>query len=162
MFEFHHKYFKRQYDARLLLTDTDSLFYEIKTHDIYEDFYEDKSLFNFSDYPRYSKSFDLINKEVIDKMKDEFKGKLISDVFVLKSKMYSLVDVDREENKKAKGVNRSVVMGIKHKEFVHILFNKKPIRHRMELIRHRMERAQSKLHRIGTCIFLALMKKDAY
>ena len=53
-------------------------------------------------------------------------------------------------------------MGIKHKEFVHILFNKKPIRHRMELIRHRMERAQSKLHRIGTCIFLALMKKDAY
>ena len=44
-------------------------------------------------------------------MKYEFKGKIISE-------LYSVVDVDGKENKKAKGVNRSVVRGIKHQEFV--------------------------------------------
>ena len=53
-------------------------------------------------------------------MKDEFKVKVISEFVELKSKMYSLVDVDGEEIKKAKGVNRSVVRGIKHKKFVNV------------------------------------------
>ena len=46
-------------------------------------------------------------------MKDEFKGKTISK-FV----------VDGGENKKSKGVNRSVVSGIRYKKFVAVLFNK--------------------------------------
>ena len=50
MYEFHYKYIKSKSDADLLLTDTDSLVYEIKTEDFYEDFYEDKNLFDFSDY----------------------------------------------------------------------------------------------------------------
>ena len=57
----------------MLCTDSDTLAYEIKTDDVYEDFYEDKYLFDFSDYPWDSKFFDLVNKKVIDKMKDEFK-----------------------------------------------------------------------------------------
>ena len=104
MYEFHYRYVKRKFSPDLLFTDTGSLVYEIKTNDIYEDFYEDKNLFDFSDYPRDSKFFDLVNKTVIDKMKDEFRGKIISEFFGLKSKMYSLVDVDGKENKKAKGV----------------------------------------------------------
>ena len=40
-------------------------------------------------------------------MKDEFGGRIISEFVGLKSKMYSSVDVDGEESKKAKGVNRS-------------------------------------------------------
>ena len=32
----------------MLFTDTDSVTYEIKTEDIYEDFYKDKDLFDFS------------------------------------------------------------------------------------------------------------------
>ena len=36
--------------ARLLFTDTDSLCYEIYTEDVYKDFYEDKDLFDNSDY----------------------------------------------------------------------------------------------------------------
>ena len=58
-----------------MLTDTDSLVYEIKTEDVYEDFYKDKTLFDFSDYPLDSKFFDPANKNVIGKMKDEFKEK---------------------------------------------------------------------------------------
>ena len=43
MYEFHYKYIKSPFDAKLLLTDTDSLVYEIQT--------KDKNLFDFSDYP---------------------------------------------------------------------------------------------------------------
>ena len=35
-------------------------------------------------------------------MKDEFKGKIISGFVGLKSKMYSIIGVEYEENKKAK------------------------------------------------------------
>ena len=113
MYEFHYKYIKRKFSVDLLFTDTDSLVYEIETKDVYEDFYRDKKLFGFSDYPRDLKFFDPVNKKVVGKMKNGFKGKIISKFIGLKSKMYSLVDVDGKENKKAKGVNKSVVKSIK-------------------------------------------------
>ena len=50
MYDFHYKYIKNKFDAKLLFTDTGSLVYEIKTKDVYEDFYLDKDLFDFSDY----------------------------------------------------------------------------------------------------------------
>ena len=87
MYEFHYKYIKSKSDAKLLLTDTDSLFYEMKTEDVYENFYQDKNLFDFSEYPLYSKFFDPVNKKVIGKMKDECKGKIISEFIGLQSKM---------------------------------------------------------------------------
>ena len=58
-------------------------------------------------------------------MKDEFKGKIISEFIGLKSKMYSLVTVDNEKSKKAKGVNKNIVKNIRHKGFFDVLFNKK-------------------------------------
>ena len=44
MYEFHYKYIKSKFDGKLLFTDTDSLVYEIKTKDVYEDFYQDKNV----------------------------------------------------------------------------------------------------------------------
>ena len=70
-----------------MLTDTDSLVYEIKTEDVYENFYQDKNLFDFNDYPLDSNFFDPVNKNVIGKMKDEFKRKTFSEFIRLKSKM---------------------------------------------------------------------------
>ena len=64
MYEFHYKYIKSKFDAKLLFTDTDSLVYETKTEDVYEGFYQDKNLLDFSDYPFDSKFFDPINKKV--------------------------------------------------------------------------------------------------
>ena len=49
--------------------------------DVYENFYQDKNLFDFRDSPLDSKFFDPVNKKVIGKMKDEFKGKIISEFF---------------------------------------------------------------------------------
>ena len=108
-----------------MFKDTGSLVYEIKTEDVYEDFYKDKKLLDLSDYPLNSKFFDPVNKKIIGKMKDEFKGKIISEFIGLKSKMYSLIAVDNEEVEKAKGVNKSVVNNIRHKKFPGLLFNKK-------------------------------------
>ena len=60
MYEFHYKYIKRKCDAKLLFTDIDRLVYAIKTNDVYEGFYEDKNLLDFSGYTR-----DLIKKLLV-------------------------------------------------------------------------------------------------
>ena len=51
---------------------------------------------------------------IIGKMKDEFKGKIISEFVGLKSKTYSLVTVDNEEIKKTNGVTKNVVKNIEN------------------------------------------------
>ena len=79
------KYIKNKFKAKLLLTDTDSIVYEIKDkYDIYENFYSDRDLFDFSDYSKDSKFYDVTNKKVTGKMKDEFKGEVISEFIGLK------------------------------------------------------------------------------
>ena len=65
-------------------------------------------MFDFSDYPLNSEFFDLVNKKVIGKMKDDYKAKIISDFVALKSKMYSLIGVDNKKVRKAKGVNKKL------------------------------------------------------
>ena len=92
-------------------------------------------MFDFSNYPvnsteLHSKFFDFTNEKVIGKMKDDFKGKIISEFVGLKSEMYSLINVDDKEVIKAKGINRK----IKHKEFIDVLSNKKVIRQNMKRI----------------------------
>ena len=50
-------------------TNTDSLMYEIKTEDVYEDFNKDKELFDFTNYSAESKYYDDSKKLVVGKMK---------------------------------------------------------------------------------------------
>ena len=111
MYEFHYRYIKNTFDAKLLPTHRDSLVYKIKTEVVYEDFYEDQNLLELSHYLLNSKFFDPVHKIVIGKMEDEFKGKIISEFVGLNSKMYLLNGVDDEEVTKAKGVN----IKIRHK-----------------------------------------------
>ena len=140
MYKFHYEHVKQKFDAKLLFIDTDSLVYEIKGEDVYEKSFQDKELFDFSEYPVNSRFYDPTNKKILGKMKDEFKGfKEFKEFVGLKSKMYSLISVDDKEVSKAKGVNKT----IKHQEFLDVLFNKK-------VIRHNMNRMQGKLHKIGT------------
>ena len=59
IYEFHYDYVKNKYgnNSRLLFRDTDCLMYEIKTEHVYEDFSNNKEIFDFSNYyynSRYS------------------------------------------------------------------------------------------------------------
>ena len=53
MFDFHYNFIKKNVDAELLFTDTDSLTYEIKSQDVYEEFFKQKHLFNFINFLKF-------------------------------------------------------------------------------------------------------------
>ena len=52
IYDFCYKFIKKNFDAELLLTDTDSLTYEIKSEDVYEEFFKRKHLFDFSNFSK--------------------------------------------------------------------------------------------------------------
>ena len=126
-----------------LFADTDSLKYEIKTEDVYEDFSNDKEMFDFSNYSTKSKYYDNSNKLVVGSMKDETTGVAIEEFVRLKPNMYSYLVNGNSEHKKAKGANRIVIATIFHSKYKDVLLNKK-------CLRESMNRIQSKYHRIGT------------
>ena len=131
MYDFHYNFIKN--------TDTDSLAYEIKSEDVYEEFFKHKHLFDFSNYPEDSKFFDQANKNVVGKMKDESEEKIIGEFVGLKSKMYSMKNIDGKESNTAKGVN----IATEFNEFKDTFFNKK-------VIRSKMKKIQGKKYKIGT------------
>ena len=86
MYDFHYNFMKKNFSAKLLFTDTDSLTYEIKLDNFYKEFFKWKDLFDFSNYSKDSKLFDDTNKKVIGKMKNEYGGAIIDQFIRLKSK----------------------------------------------------------------------------
>ena len=48
MYYFHYNFIKKHFDAKLLFADRDSLTYEIKSEDFYEESFKWKDLFDFS------------------------------------------------------------------------------------------------------------------
>ena len=74
-------FLKKFFDAELLFTVRGSVTYEIKSENVYEEFFKHKHLFDFSNFPKNSKFFDKADKKVIGKMKDRSEGK-INDEFV--------------------------------------------------------------------------------
>ena len=119
MHEFHYDYINNKYGnkSKRLVTDTDSLMYEIKTEDVSEDFNSDKEMFDFSNYLTKSKHYDDSNKSVIGKVKDDNAGVVIKEFVQLYPKMYSFLVDDNNEHKKAKGVNRNVVATISRNKY---------------------------------------------
>ena len=70
----------------MLFTETDSLTYEIKSENVYEEFFKWKDLFDFSNYSKDSKFFYETNKKVIGKLKDEFGGVIVTEFVGIRSK----------------------------------------------------------------------------
>ena len=66
-------------------------------------------------------------------------GKIIDEFVGLKSKLYSMKNIDGKESNTTKGVN----IATEFNEFKDTLLNSK-------IIRHKMRRIQSKKHKIGT------------
>ena len=116
MYDFHYNHVKVKYGqgAKLLITDTDSLCYEIQTDDVYTDMQQDAHLYDFSDYPRSHFLYDTTNKKVLGKMKDETAGVPPEEFVGLKSKMYSLQCPKKQDakdfsKKTGKGIKKSTI-----------------------------------------------------
>ena len=88
-----------------MFTDTDNLAYEIKSENVYDEFFKWKDLFDFSNYSKDSKFYDDSNKKVVGKMKDEMGGIIIDEFIGLKSKMYAIKKIDGNESNAAKEVS---------------------------------------------------------
>ena len=123
----------------MLFTYTDSLTYDIKSKDVYEEFFKHKHLFNFGNFSKDSKFSDSQNKMIVGKMKIEHKRILINKFVGLKSKMYLMLSDDGKESNRVKGVNFTTEFN----EFTDTLSNKK-------VLRHKVKRTESKKHKLGT------------
>ena len=112
MYDFHYNFTKKHFGAELLVTDTDSLTYEIKSDNVFEQFFKHKYL--FSNFPKNSKLFDKANKNVIGKIKDVSEQKKSDEFVGLKSKKYSIKNIDGKETNKPEGVG----VATEFKEFI--------------------------------------------
>ena len=145
MYDFHYNYIKKKYGdrAKLLFTDKDSLTYEIEAEDVHNDFWNDKDMFDNSDYPDNSTYHCNANKKVIGKFKDEACGVPIVKFIGLKSKIYSYVKDDEKGGRTVKGIKKNVIKNnIKHKHYKNTLTNNEQMHHKMKTIR-------SQRHQLG-------------
>ena len=143
MYDFHYNYIKPKYGdkAKLLFTDTDSLMYEIQT----EDFYKDisgvvKDRFDTSDYPPNHPSGipTGYNKKVLGMFKDEVAGRCIEKFVGLRAKLYAYKMLEGDENKRCKGVKKSVVEGTTTiEDYENCLFSGEEQLRKMTIIRSR-------------------------
>ena len=66
MYEFHYGYINKYGNNSIpLFSDTDSLMYEIETEDVYEDFSNNKEMFDFSSSSSKSRYHDNSNRLVV-------------------------------------------------------------------------------------------------
>ena len=92
--------------------DTDSLVYDIKTEDFYEDIANDvDARFETSGYSKTDfRPLPIgLNKKVIGIMKDELGGKIMTEFVALRPTLYSYKVLDGSEEKKCKGIKKCVV-----------------------------------------------------
>ena len=91
--------------------DTDSLIYHIRAPLALNDrLVNFKNYFDFSNYQPTHPLYDLSNKGILGKMKDEVKGVMMTEFCALKAKLYSFVVAGVDQYKKSKGVKRGVVL----------------------------------------------------
>ena len=141
MYRYHYSLFKNFYGdkARLLMTDTDSLFYEIKTEDVYKDLFDDdsklerndmfksafgkdtkiKDLFDTSNFKKTNPYYSEVNKKVSSLLKCENADNIIARFGGNKSKNYAfayaeeykkfLTDKDKEKLVRCKGTVKSTI-----------------------------------------------------
>ena len=139
MYNFYYRHLKELYkeDIQLLYTDTDSLLFNVKTENVYEDMKLNKKVYDFSNYPENHELYSIKHKAAVGRFKDETAGNPIYEFVGLRPKMYSFITAnDQKEYKKAKGVTKAVVADvIKHKQYVECLQNSTLMKHPMRHIR---------------------------
>ena len=129
MYSFYYDVLKNKYEdkVRLIYTDTDSFVTHIETEDIYDDFKEINKYMDFSGYDKEHKCYDVTNKKVLGKFKDEVDGKIITNFIGLKPKSYAFKIYKQEkEEKKSKGiVKHKVKRELNYKKYLETLEDNK-------------------------------------
>lgn len=124
----------------MLMTDTDSLFINCETPDIYSDMKECQSMFDTSDYPKDHYLYSEVNKKTLGKMKDEANSVPISKFAGLRSKMYAFT-LKNTESKRAKGISKITVQkDLQFETYEHALFNETQVHSTMTSIRSHLHR----------------------
>ena len=128
----------------MLPTDTDRLMYKTEAGNVYEDYYNNKELLDFSNYPKDSIYYKNSNNLVVTKVKDQTCGVPIKGFAGLKSKMWTFITKGNHEIEKAKSINKKFVDDeLKYEDYKNVLFNR-------SFLRHEMNKIQSKDHNIGS------------
>ena len=129
MYQFWYDHLKNKYKVELIYTDTDSFIIQVETDDIYKDMLENKNLYDFSEYPKDHPNYDITNKKVLGKFKDEMKSLIITEFIGLKPKMYSFNYINKDNivvNKNIhKGVKESI--SLNHHEYKRSLYKEELI-----------------------------------
>lgn len=111
MYDFHYNFMLKNIprsDIDLLFTDTDSLCYNIRKHDIYEIMKANKEKFDLSVFPKDSDLYDPTNAKVVGVFKPEH-VKPITEFVGLRAKLYAYsIDNDNDKHLRCKGVKKSV------------------------------------------------------
>lgn len=110
MYDYHYNHMLPKYGnkCKLLFTDTDSLCYSIETEDVYADMKQDSDMYDFSGYDKNHYLYDVVNKKVIGKMKDELNGKIMTEFVGIRPKVYAYVKESEVDDKKCKGLKRVI------------------------------------------------------
>ena len=157
MYDFHYNYIKCKYGdkAKLLFTDTDSLTYEIETPDAYADFFDNKDIFDNSDYNKKSPFYFDHNKKVIGKFKDEAAGIPVTEFVGLRSKMYSYTLDNKQSKRTAKGIKKNIIKNnLSHDNYKKVLLSEEQIHHSMKTIRSmKHQLASYELNKISLSCF---------
>ena len=112
MDEFWYDYMKPKYgnNVKLCYMDTDRFIMDIKAEDFYKDIANDvEKKIDISNHEVNRPLPTGKNKKVIDLMKDELGGKIITEFVSLRPKTYSYLTDDCKEDKKAKGTKKCVI-----------------------------------------------------
>ena len=146
MYDYHYFIFKKLYNDKITLcySDTDSLLYEIKTNNVYNDFKYFEEFLDLSNYDKSHKLYNDSNKKKLGYIKDEGAGQIIEEFIGLKSKLYSIKFYNGDTIRKCKGLQNIVVQKyIKHEQYRDVLENEK-------IIKSENRRIESKLFELRT------------
>ena len=147
MHEFWYDYMKPKYgdNIKLCYMDTDSFIINIKTEDFYKDIANDvEKRFDTSNYEVYRPLSTGKNKKVIGLMKDELRGRVITEFVTLRPKTYLYLTDDFKDDKKAKGTKKCVIKRlIKFNDYKNCLL-------KYEVILKLQQRFRSKGHNVYT------------
>ena len=132
-------------NVKLCYTDTDSLIIYIKTEDFYEDIANDvEKRFDTSNYEIDRPLPTGKNKKVIELMKDELGGKIMTEFVTLRPKTYAYLMDDDSEVKKANGTKKCVIKSVlKFNDYKDCLLNN-------EIVLKSQQRFKSQRHDVYT------------